>query len=187
MENKIYYSVTKILEMTKPLTDKIALANWKNKIGFENAEIISKNALERGKKFDKYVNDYIENKEIPHNKLKEHLNNYEIISHETEIYSKNYNYKGRYDCIFLKNEVLYLNDFKGSEKFKKKEWLKDYPLQISAYIKAYNENFDKKINYGMITIITENDIQKFIYDKYEIETYFNLFIKRYEEYLNLIN
>ena len=58
MEQKIYPSVTRILEATKPIEDILALENWRKKVGYEEAERISKNALNRGKMYDSFVEDY---------------------------------------------------------------------------------------------------------------------------------
>jgi ATP-dependent exoDNAse (exonuclease V) beta subunit len=90
-------------------------------------------------------------------------------------------YKGRYDCIFAKNGILVLNDFKGASKKKSKKWLKDYPLQIAAYIKALEE-VGVVINWGMITVILNDQIQTFVYDHCEIEFHFQQFLKRLKQY-----
>ena len=177
-----YPSVTRILADTKPLEDKIFLDKWRESVGFEEAERISKSALDRGKKYDSFVESYyIQKTSIPHKALEKHLANYELHSLEQNVYSNDYKYKGKYDCIFKKNSTLILNDFKGSSKEKKKEWLKDYPLQIAAYINALRES-GTDIGYGMISVILEHKVQTFIYDTLEMDYYFNQFLQRLKQY-----
>ena len=175
-------SVTRILEATKPLEDRIALQQWRERVGMEEADRISKSALERGKTYDSFVEAfYIRNEEIPHKPLAQHLSNYELHSLEQNIVSNEYGYKGRYDCIFKRNGTLILNDFKGSTKSKKREWLKDYPLQISAYINAVRET-GVDVAYGMISVILDNKIQTFTFNHLEIDEYFNKFLERLKQY-----
>jgi genome maintenance exonuclease 1 len=176
-----YPSVTRILSATKPQEDIDALERWRKRIGYEEAEKISKSALNRGKLYDKYVEDYTKGIEIPHAELQEYLSQFEIVSTEQTIYNHEFGYKGRYDCIFAKNGILILNDFKGSGRKKSREYLKDYPLQIAAYIKAIEE-IGVVINWGMISVILSDQIQTFVFDHCEIEKYFTEFIKRLKQY-----
>jgi hypothetical protein len=176
-----YPSVTRILSATKPQEDINALERWRKKIGYAEAEKISQAALDRGKMYDRYVEDYANGIDIPHSKLKTYLSEFEIISREETIYNTEYKYKGRYDCIFSKNGILVLNDFKGATRKKRRNYLNDYPLQIAAYIKALEEQ-GVVINWGMITVILSDDIQTFVFNHCEMEYYFNEFIKRLKQY-----
>ena len=183
IDYKDYPSVTRILASTKPKKDVDALNKWRERIGVEEADRISLAAIERGNNYDKLVQDYCNGIEIPHIALKNHLDRYEIVSTEQDVCSHQYQYKGRYDCIFAKNGIVVLNDFKGSTKRKTKYWLKDYPLQIAAYIKAIEET-GIVINWGMISVILEDDIQIFTFDHCEIQYNFDKFLKRLNQYNN---
>lgn len=176
-----YPSVTRILSNTKPIWDVRMLEKWRERVGYDEADRISQAAIDRGVMYDKYVEDYCAGLDIPHQELKNHLSQFEIISREETIYSHQYGYKGRYDCIFAKNGILVLNDFKGASKKKTRYWLKDYPLQISAYIKAIEET-GIVINWGMITVILDDSIQVFVYNHCEIDYYFNKFLSRLNKY-----
>lgn len=176
-----YPSVTRILAKTKPQSDIDMLEKWRMKVGYAEAEKISNEALERGKLYDTYIEDYVNGLDIPHKQLQEYLKQFQIVSREENVYNNQYMYKGRYDCIFAKNGILVLNDFKGASKKKSKNWLKDYPLQIAAYIKALEE-IGVVINWGMITVILNDQIQTFVYDHCEIEFYFQQFLKRLKQY-----
>jgi genome maintenance exonuclease 1 len=176
-----YPSVTRILAATKPIWEVKILDKWRQKIGLEEADKISQAALDRGHQYDKYIEDYTLGKEIPHQKLLNHINKFDIISREQIVYNHEYKYKGRYDCIFAKNGIIVLNDFKGSSKKKYRSSLRDYPLQIAAYIKAIEET-GIIINWGMITVILDDDIQVFTFDHCEIEKHFEKFLKRLNQY-----
>lgn len=176
-----YPSVTRILAATKPFWEVRILEKWREKIGFEEADRISQAALDRGHKYDKYIEEYTLGNEIPHQELKKHIQQFEIISREQTVYNHEFKYKGRYDCIFAKNGIIVLNDFKGASKKKSRSSLKDYPLQIAAYIKAIEET-GIVINWGMITVILDNDIQVFTFDHCEIEKHFQKFLNRLNQY-----
>ena len=184
MEPITYPSVTRILEATKPIEDILALENWRKKVGYEEAEKISKNALSRGKMYDSFVEDfYLHGKDIPHEALKTHLSKFKLHSLESNVVSKEFGYKGRYDCIFELNNILILNDFKGASRFKRKVHLRDYPLQLSAYINAVRES-GLDIAYGMITLITDDKVQTFCFNHVEIYDNFYKFLDRLNKYNN---
>lgn len=185
MESQIKYpSVTRILSATKSQEQLDILEKWRKKVGEEEANRISNEALERGKNYDNMVQEYILGNEIKHNKLKEHLDKFNIVSTEENIFNHRYQYKGRYDCIFEKNELKIINDFKGSSKRKRKDWIEDYFIQIAAYWEALEES-GILINYGMITVILDNNIQYFVINCSEKNYYFNLFLNRLNKYKEL--
>jgi len=186
MENNLknnYPSITKILSSTQSKESQDALERWRLRVGLEVAEKIKEDAIERGIKYDKYVQDFYNKKEIPHKQLANHLQEYELHSLEQNVKSDIYKYKGRYDCIFIKNNILILNDFKGSTKEKQRKWLNDYPLQISAYCKALEED-NIYVNYAMITVILDDRIQKFIFNMNQMECFFKQFLIRLNKYKN---
>lgn len=183
--NKIYYpSVTKILTDTMPQERRDALDKWKESVGIENAESISTEAKKRGVDYDSMVKRFYDGEQIENNALAKHLSQYGCYSLEGEVVSKKHGFYGRYDIIFEVNNHLILNDNKGASKMKREEWLGDYPLQLSAYIKAFEET-GKIISYGMISLILENDIQKFIFSRNQIDYYFNQFLKRLDKFNQL--
>jgi hypothetical protein len=52
-------SVTTILDKTKPLEKKIALANWKKRVGEAKAQEIVTEAAGRGTRMHKWLEDYV--------------------------------------------------------------------------------------------------------------------------------
>lgn len=185
MEGKFYPSVTKILQATVPQERQDALKKWRDSIGEKEAQEIRQKAMSRGDGYDKQVKDYYElGRPLENKALEYHLKQYKCHSLEKSVISEKHKYYGRYDIVFDVNGFLILNDFKGSSKPKKEEWLGDYVLQISAYVKALIEN-GVDIKYGMITVILENDVQKFVFSMQQIEYFFQKFLKRLEIYNNL--
>jgi genome maintenance exonuclease 1 len=185
MENSFYPSVTKILQATVPKSTQERLEKWRQNIGELEAQQIRTSAMKRGDGYDSKVKRFYEDG-VPteHYSLDMHLKQYECFALEKSVVSNVHKYYGRYDIIFQTNGVFILNDFKGASKPKREEWLGDYPLQISAYFMALIEN-GQKIDYAMITVILENDIQKFVFSVQQMEYYFKLFLKRLEMYNQL--
>jgi len=176
-----YPSVTEILRVTQDERSIKNLEKWKQKIGVEKAEQISKQSLERGIIYDRYIESYFNGIETPHEPLNTFLSNFKLHSLEKGITSESHKYYGRYDAVLQYEKYLIINDFKGSDKPKSKAYLYDYPLQIAAYWNALKEN-GINCNMGMITVILPNEIQTFKFDEKEMEYYFNLFKFRLIEY-----
>lgn len=112
----------------------------------------------------------------------------EIISIEETLYSHLMGgYAGRVDTIY-KNLIAYLIilDFKTSRKPKKKEWIHDYLLQISAYFLAYWEMTGIKPHGGEIWIAVEDNVpQVFEVTWNEIQVYAKEFLTLVKEYHKL--
>lgn len=176
-----YPSVTEILKKTQDEKSIQQLERWKQRIGIENAEKISKESLERGIKYDMYIENYYKGIETPLNHLNEYLKMFKIHSLEQSIISEKYKYYGRYDSVFIYKNNLIINDFKGSEKEKDKSRLYDYPLQIAAYWNALKEN-GVHCNYGLITVILPDKIQPIKFTLEEMEYYFKIFEYRIMQY-----
>ena len=184
MEKNSFPSVTEILYKTRHKSDLEGLKKWREKVGEEEADRISKESIERGNLYDSYVEDYYRGNKIPHKALNLHLQKYNCHSREKYITSEKHGFYGKYDIVFEYGKCLCLNDFKGSSKPKREEWLGDYLLQISAYTMALIEK-GVDIKYSMITVILDNDIQKFLFSIESMEGYFQEFLKRLEQYNSL--
>ena len=57
-------SVTTILDRTKPEESRIALANWKKRVGTERAQQITTEAANRGTRMHTFLEHYVRNGEI---------------------------------------------------------------------------------------------------------------------------
>jgi mannitol/fructose-specific phosphotransferase system IIA component (Ntr-type) len=58
------------------------LEKWRIKVGHIEADRISNAALERGKMYDTFIEDYVNGIDIPHKKLQEYLKQFEIVLRE---------------------------------------------------------------------------------------------------------
>ena len=74
-------------------------------------------------------------------------------------------------------------DFKQTNKFKKREWIDDYFIQLTAYANAHNEVYGTKIRKGVILMCTADNIyQEFIIEGTEFDKYSDMWFKRVEKY-----
>jgi CRISPR/Cas system-associated exonuclease Cas4 (RecB family) len=78
-------------------------------------------------------------------------------------------------------------DFKQSNKPKRREWIEDYCLQLSAYAMAHNTVHGTDIQKGVIMMVTpDNYYQEFIIEGEELKKYKHEFLKRVDQYYNNI-
>ena len=158
-------SVTTILDKTKPEEKKIALENWKRRVGHERAQQITTEAASRGTRMHTYLENYVLGGE-----LKERGSNpYSWASHrmaevvidqglcnvdeywgmEVPLYFPSV-YAGTTDCVGVHQGDEAILDFKQTNKPKREEWIDDYKLQLCAYAEAHNEVYGSNIRKGVI-------------------------------------
>lgn len=158
-------SVTTILDKTKPLEKRQALAEWKKRVGEEKAQQITTEAAGRGTRMHKYLEDYVINGEInspgsnPYSHqshkmastiINEGLKNInEVWGVEVSLYYPGL-YAGTTDGVGLHLNEESIFDYKQSNKPKKEEYIEDYYLQLTAYALAHNEIYGTNINKGVI-------------------------------------
>jgi genome maintenance exonuclease 1 len=158
-------SVTTILDRTKPEEARQALQQWRDRVGHERAQQITTEAANRGTRMHTYLERYIKNDDIgefPSNPfaqpswfmaaeviLKGLDNADEFWGCEVPLYYPGL-YAGTTDCVGLWNGQPAILDFKQTNKPKKREWIDDYFLQLTAYATAHNEVHGTNINTGVI-------------------------------------
>lgn len=202
-------SVTTILDATKPQEKINALQEWKNRVGHERAQQITTEAANRGTKMHSFLEHYVVNgsmKEKPgnifhhpswymaDNVIKQGLVNCnEFWGIEVPLYFPEI-YAGTTDCVGVHNNIPSIIDFKQSNKPKKREWIDDYFLQLTAYATAHNELHGTNIKRGVIMmcvrpeqseggeIIKNPEYQEFVLEGSEFDKYENLWWKRVEEF-----
>jgi genome maintenance exonuclease 1 len=92
-------------------------------------------------------------------------------------------YAGTTDLVGLHNSDEAILDFKQTNKPKKREWIEDYFLQLTAYANAHNEIYGTKIRKGVILMCSaDNQYQEFIVEGNEFDTWSDNWWKRVEEY-----
>ena len=163
-------SVTTILDRTKPLEKREALANWKKRVGEAKAQEITTEAANRGTRMHAYLEMYANTADmqpLPGNPFA-HASWFmaaEIILNglchvdefwgvEVPLYYSGL-YAGTTDCIGLWKGRPAIMDFKQSNKPKKREWIEDYFLQLAAYAQAHDSMHGTTINDGVILMAVQ--------------------------------
>ena len=190
-------SVTSILDATRSEEDKAALANWRERTGYKEAEAITKAASSRGSQMHNYLESYLlgrENlsffddneqyklmaKEIIEKGLKNRLE--EIWGVECTLYYPD-KYAGTADCVGVYENKQTIIDFKNSTKPKKDEWIDDYYLQCAAYSLAHNKVHGSNITQVAILLCTKDNIfQRFIDEGERLINYQDQFLKKVEQF-----
>ena len=94
-------------------------------------------------------------------------------------------YAGATDMVAIHDGKDSIIDFKQSNKPKRREWIEDYCLQLSAYAMAHNAVYGTKIQKGVVMMVTpDNYYQEFIIEGLELQKYKWEFLKRVDQYYN---
>lgn len=142
-----YPSVTTVLGAL----NQEVIAEWRNRVGAEEANRISGRATRRGTKLHAYTEHYLQNDAaffddidlITQEMFREFrpvladIDN--IHCQETKLYSHYLKLAGTVDCIAEYKGRLSIIDFKTAGKPKKKEWIDSYFMQCAAYAIMYEE------------------------------------------------
>lgn len=203
-------SVTTVLDATKPAEARAALANWKARVGTEQAQKITTEAAQRGTRMHTFLEHYVlhgELRERPKNPfgwashdmastvIREGLLNKvdEFWGVEIPLYFPGL-YAGTTDGAGVHQGQEAILDYKQSNKPKRREWIGDYFLQLAAYAAAHNEVYGTKIRKGVIlmcvrpdqdeqmNITKEPQYQEFVLEGQEFDHYTNEWWKRLELY-----
>jgi genome maintenance exonuclease 1 len=163
-------SVTTILDRTKSEESKAALANWKKRVGEQQAQQIVTEAANRGTRMHSYLESYIlsdDMKPLPSNPfahpswfmaaeviLKGLSNVDEFWGTEVPVYYSGL-YAGTTDCLGVWKGRPAIMDFKQSNKVKKREYIADYFTQLAAYAEAHNDTHGTTIDTGVILMAVQ--------------------------------
>ena len=201
-------SVTTILDRTKPEEKRQALANWKKRVGEQQAQQITTEAANRGTRMHAYLEHYAlqsDMKPLPGNPfaqpswfmaaevILQGLGNVdEFWGVEVPVYYSGL-YAGTTDCLGLWKGQPAIIDFKQTNKPKKREWIDDYFIQLAAYASAHNSTHGTDIKTGVImmaqqpAVLHDGALDKPVYTEYVIEQsefahWNNEWNKRVEQY-----
>ena len=179
-------SVTTILSATLPSGKKEKLQEWKDRVGNEEADRIKNEAANRGTFMHSYIEGYLSGQlhldltdlgqqatkmgeVIVERGLKNQLT--ELYGSEATLYYPDL-YAGATDIVGLYNGKETIIDLKQSNKTKREEWIRDYYLQLSAYILAHNYVHQSNIEQGVILMCTPNlEFQKFVIEGEALKRY----------------
>ena len=165
-------SITTVLS----ILSRESIAKWRAKVGHEEANRISHRASTRGTSVHEIIENYVNND--PNFKegytpdiiasfldlkpiLDERLT--KVYAQEAPLYSNHLGVAGRVDCVGIFDGKPSIIDYKTSMKPKRKDWIKNYFMQESAYAIMWEERTGQPIT-QLVTIISVdgNDPQVFI-------------------------
>jgi genome maintenance exonuclease 1 len=194
-------SVTTVLDKTKPEESRIALANWRKAMGDAKATQITTEAANRGTRMHKYLEDYIKG-----DVLKESVSNPyaqqsldmakiviekgmcnvdEVWGSEVPLYFPEL-YAGTTDCVGIHKGEEAILDFKQTNKPKKREYIDDYFIQLTAYAMAHNEVHGTNIRKGVILMCSKDyEYQEFILEPSDFDYWTERWCQRVSEYYRL--
>ena len=189
-------SVTTILSATQSEEKRESLKAWRERVGEEEATRIVDQSGARGtamhKILEKYILEegYLDETEVgkqAHNMalkvIEQGLCNVsEYYGTECTLYYPGL-YAGQTDLVALHKDDIAIIDFKQTNKPKKREWIDDYFLQLSAYAMAHNILFNTQITKGVIMMCSkDNYYQEFVVEGSEFQKHKHNFLRRVDEY-----
>ena len=189
-------SVTTILDQTQSAEKRESLAKWREKVGEDNATRIVDESAARGtamhKILEKYVlgEGYLDETTVgkqAHNMALQVIQS--GLSNVTEYYGKECTlyypglYAGQTDLVGIHKGQNAIIDFKQTNKPKRREWIDDYFMQLSAYAMAHNILFNTQITKGVVMMCSkDNYYQEFIVEGEEFKKQAHNFLRRVDEY-----
>ena len=189
-------SVTTILDVTQAAETRKALAEWRASKGEEEATRIVDESGARGTAMHKILEMYIlEQGYVDETSVGKQAHNMAIqviqsgLSNVTEYYGTECTlyypglYAGQTDLVGIHKGQDAIIDFKQTNKPKKREWIDDYFLQLSAYAMAHNILFNTQITKGVIMMCSkDNYYQEFVIEGEEFKLYKHNFLRSVDEY-----
>jgi genome maintenance exonuclease 1 len=168
-------------------------ANWRKKVGEEEADKITRQATSRGTDMHTLTEHHLKNEDLPQvQPLSQFLfkialpeinkiNN--IYALENSLYSKVLGVAGTVDCIAEYNGELAIIDFKTSKKPKPKEWIEHYFVQCAAYACMLYELTGIVVKKFVILMSCENG-ECVVYEEYDKAKYIKLLTEYIREFVN---
>ena len=197
VKDKKVPSVTTILSATQSEEKKKSLDRWRERVGYQEAARITKQAATRGTEMHYVLEQYLNGQgylNLSEDGAQARLMAHEIINNLGPlkiIYGNEVNlaYKDRWagstDAVGEYNNIPTIIDFKQSNRPKREEYVIDYYYQIAAYSLAHKEQYGP-INQGLICICTKDGLyQEFKMDSQLLDKYENLWFERVERFENL--
>ena len=189
-------SVTTILSKTQTAEKAEGLANWRARVGEDEATRIMDQAAARGSAMHAILEHHILGK----NRLdltdigqeahkmanvvidKGLCNVDEIWGSEVALYYPEL-FAGATDLVGVYKKADSIMDFKQTNKPKRREWVEDYMLQLAAYTMAHNYVYGTKIQQGVILMCSKDGyFQEFIVSGKEFQKYQHEWLKRLDLY-----
>ena len=209
LKNQMLPSVTSIIEMTKTVREKEALAAWKSKLGAKESSAISSAATKLGSEMHSNVEQFLLGKdnlnlfEDEKEKSKSRMMSDLIIEeglrdkleeiHGVECvlyYPGPKGFAGSADLIGMYSGVHSVIDLKSKSSIMKENYdsLQNYYTQLGGYSLAHNKVYGSNISQGVILLATTDLVfQIFRIKDEKLIEYQNKFLERVDQYYELIS
>jgi hypothetical protein len=196
INNEKLPSVTTILGKTQTAEKQQGLANWRARVGEEQATRTMDQAAARGSAMHAILEHHILGKnrlDMTDTGQEAHkmadvvidkglCNVDEIWGSEVALYYPEL-FAGATDLVGVYKKADSIMDFKQTNKPKRREWVEDYMLQLAAYTMAHNYVYDTKIQQGVILMCSKDGyFQEFIVSGKEFQKYQHEWLKRLDLY-----
>ena len=190
-------SVTSVLSKTK---DKEFIRRWKQRVGEKKAQKILDESSRIGTALhlfiERFVNDTgykdltkigVKAEQMAQVIIERGLKDVsEVWGSEVHLYYPG-KYAGTTDMVGLYKGRPAIIDFKQTNRPKKREWIQDYLMQLSAYGMAHNKIFGTDIDQGIIMMCSRDlTYQVFELTGEKWSRAADTFMKRLDKYLSLI-
>lgn len=164
-EGNKYPSVTTILSQ---LNAK-GIAEWRARVGEEEANRISTQAASRGTKIHSIAENYVLGKPMPSSVMPSHLEMFKplkkyldnhlqcVYGSEIALYSDRLKLAGRCDLVARIGGIPTIVDFKTARKPKEEQYILNYFLQATTYAAMVKERHQLPVKALAILIMTEHD------------------------------
>jgi len=172
--------------------NKEIFVKWRERVGEEEANRISKRSTSRGTKVHTCIENFLWNKDVPDTdplpkmlftqakKILGNINN--IYALEKSLYSKELGVAGTVDCIAEYNGELAIIDFKTAEKPKPKQWIENYFVQAAAYACMFYEMTEIPVKKLVIIMTCENGEVE-VYEEYDKKQYMGKLVKYIQKFV----
>ena len=186
-------SVTSILNKTK---DKAFLKKWRERVGEKKAEKIIADSAKIGVALHLYIERFVNGdkykdlteigvqaEKMAQKIIDEGLKDIsEIWGSEVHLYYPG-KYAGTTDMIGVYKGRPAIIDFKQTNRPKKREWVQDYLMQLSAYAQAHNKLFNTDIDQGVILMCSRDlTFQRFELQGEKFTRAYDAFMKKLDFY-----
>ena len=191
-------SVTTILDATKSEEKKKALLEWRKRVGETKAKEITAEAAGRGTRMHKFLENHVktgnsgepgsnpyskQSHQMAHTIIEKGLSKcQEFWGTEVSLYFPEV-YAGTTDLVGIHDNSEAIMDHKQTNKPKKREWIDDYFIQLTAYAQAHNELFGTNIRKGVVFMCSaDNQYQEFVVEGKEFDYYTDIWFQKLEQY-----
>jgi len=194
-------SVSTILNATRPIAQREALANWRQRVGDAEASRISSTASRRGTGTHRYIQQYLQGEtKVCSDAVRPYWESFAPVIqklHQVQlvegyVFHGDVGYAGRIDCVASYQDVACLCEWKTADRPKgSHDRLYDYPLQLAAYCGALNHTYmdqGVQISSALLAIgIPGQEAEQFWFDASTLATLWGQWQQRVEEYYQRIN